>query len=169
MSIIIIDIIEEHLEEADFLSRQRGNALGDRAYNLSRFSELEERLLAHLDVLVLAESDAWNLLKPKLTEGDRGEAYAAAFVALVSGEVAYRDELTKALDQAEGPVDRTHVCGRYRAGVFRRGVCPLPLERQLIWQAIGISASSCSSPHDPCGVARRGSPQPDDDLRHGDH
>lgn len=101
---ILTDIIEEHLEDADFLCQQRGNAFGDRVYDLGRLAEIEERLLAHLDGLLLAEADAWNLLKPKLTEGDRGEAFAAAYVALASGETGYRDELINALDQAEGPV-----------------------------------------------------------------
>lgn len=101
---ILLDVIEEHLEEADFLCQQRGNALGERVYNPDRLTELEERLLAHLGGLILAEADAWNLLKPKLTEGERGEAFAAAFVALASGEAGYRDARTKALDQAEGPV-----------------------------------------------------------------
>ena len=100
----LIDIIEEHLEEADFLSQQRRNALGDRVYDLGRLADLEERLLAHLDGLLLAEGDAWTLLKPKLTEGECGEAFAAAFVSLASGEAGYRDELMKALDQAKGPV-----------------------------------------------------------------
>ena len=90
---ILIDVIEEHLEEADFLWRQRRNALGDRGYNLDRLAELEERLLAHLDGLILAEADAWDLLQPKLTEGDVGEAFAAAFVALASGEVDRRGQV----------------------------------------------------------------------------
>lgn len=101
---ILRDIVEEHLEEADFLWHQRRNALGDRVYDLGRLADLEERLLAHLDGLLLAEADGWNLLKPKLTEGDRGEAFAAAFVAMASGEAGYRADLTKALDQAQGPV-----------------------------------------------------------------
>lgn len=101
---ILLDILEEHFEEVDFLCLQRGKALSERGFDLGRLTELEERLLAHLDGLILAEGDAWNLLKPKLTEGDRGEAFAAAFVALASGEAGYSDDLTKALDQAEGPV-----------------------------------------------------------------
>lgn len=101
---ILLDVIEEHLEEADFLCQQRKNALSERGYNLGLLTELEERLQAHLEGLILAEADVWNLLKPKLFEGERGEAFAAAFVALASGESGYRDDLTKALDQAEGPV-----------------------------------------------------------------
>lgn len=103
MSMILIDIIEEQLEEADFLCQQRGNALGDRVYDLGRLADLEERLLAHLDGLLFAEPDAWDLLKLKLTKGERGEAFAAAFVAFATGETGYRNELTAALDQAEGP------------------------------------------------------------------
>ena len=52
---ILLDIVEEHLEEADFLWSHRQSVLPDRGSTLYRLAELEERLLAHLGGLVLLE------------------------------------------------------------------------------------------------------------------
>lgn len=101
---ILIDILEEHLEEADFLWQQRENALGDRAYDLDGLAELEERLLAHLDGLVLGGKEAWALLEPKLAGGEVGEVFAAAFVALESGDPERVELLQKTFGGAEGPI-----------------------------------------------------------------
>lgn len=101
---ILIDILEEHLEEADFLFHQRKNALGDRVYNLDDLAELEERLLAHLDGLVLGGKEAWTLLEPKLAEGEVGEVFAAAFVAMESGDPARVELVRKTFAEAEGAV-----------------------------------------------------------------
>jgi uncharacterized protein (TIGR02270 family) len=101
---ILLDIVEEHLEEADFLWSHRQSALADRDSTLHRLAELEERLLAHLDGLVLSEEAGWELLSPKLIEGETGEAFAAAWVALASGRSQYVDALRAALNTAKGPV-----------------------------------------------------------------
>ncbi|WDT75869.1 MAG: TIGR02270 family protein [Candidatus Manganitrophus sp.] len=101
---ILIDILEEHLEEADFLFQQRTNALTDRAYDLDGLAELEERLLAHLDGLVIGGKEAWALLEPKLAGGEVGEVFAAAFVALESGEPARIELLQKTFGEGEGPL-----------------------------------------------------------------
>lgn len=100
---ILIDILEEHLEEADFLWQQRENALKDRVYNLDDLAELEERLLAHLDGLVLGEKEAWKLLlEPKLAGGEIGEVFAAAFAALESGNAERIDLIQKMFGETEG-------------------------------------------------------------------
>jgi uncharacterized protein (TIGR02270 family) len=101
---ILIDILQEHLEEADFLFHQRENALSDRAYDLGDLAELEERLLAHLDGLVLGGKEAWEILAPKLAEGELGEVFAAGFVALESGDAARIDLVQKAFAGAEAAV-----------------------------------------------------------------
>jgi hypothetical protein len=51
---VLLNILEEHLEEADFLWSHRQSALTDRHSTLHRLAEIEERLLAHLDGLVLS-------------------------------------------------------------------------------------------------------------------
>src|SRR3989304_1971049 len=101
---ILIDILEEHLEEADFLWQQRQNALYDRVYNLNDLAELEERLLAHLDGLVLGEKEAWKLLEPKLSNGEEGEVFSAAFVALDSRDPSKIDLVNKTFLEAEDNV-----------------------------------------------------------------
>ena len=101
---ILIDILEEHIEEADFLWQQRKNALSDRAYNLGDLAELEERLFAHLDGLALGGNDAWKLLEPKLSSGEEGEVFTAAFVALDSNDSSMIDLVQKNFSDAEGNV-----------------------------------------------------------------
>lgn len=101
---ILLDIVEEHLEEADFLWSHRQSALADRGSTLRRQAELEERLLAHLDGLVLSEDAGWQFLAPKLTDGATGEAFAAAWVALASERSQYVDALLDAVSMAKGRV-----------------------------------------------------------------
>lgn len=94
------DILEEHLEEADFLYGQRQAALFDDVYDLAGLAELEERLLAHIDGLVVAGDEGWEMLEPKLAGDDPGEAFAAALAALASGVKERRDAVLAALPGA---------------------------------------------------------------------
>ena len=96
------DILEEHLEEAGFLYAQRQGALANDDYDPADLAGLEERLLAHVDGLVVAGNGAWELLADLLTSGDEGEAFTAALVALASGEADRRGELLAALGEASG-------------------------------------------------------------------
>ena len=56
-TMILLDVIEEHLEEADFLCQQRGNALGERVYNLDRLTELNiaTYILPHNSGILMAD------------------------------------------------------------------------------------------------------------------
>lgn len=101
---ILLDIVEEHLEEADFLWSHRQSALVDRHSTLHRLAEVEERLLAHLDGVVLSGEAGWELLSPKLTEEETGETFAAGWVALASGRSQCVDTLLAAVSTAKGPV-----------------------------------------------------------------
>jgi uncharacterized protein (TIGR02270 family) len=99
---ILVDILEEHLEEADFLWQQREAALDSRDYDLAELAELEERFLAHLDGLGVGGKEAWKLLLPKLEEGEEGETLAAALVGLESGR---RERIDAVLDAFSGAGD----------------------------------------------------------------
>jgi uncharacterized protein (TIGR02270 family) len=100
------DILEEHLEEAIFLYTQRRTALADDGHNLADLARLEERLLAHVDGLVVAGGEAWDLVARLLTDGDEGEAFIAALVTLAAGDPdrseQQRTELLAAFKQASG-------------------------------------------------------------------
>jgi len=79
-------LLEEHLEEADFLWDQREEALDSRDYDLDDLIGLEERLAAHVDALLIGGVPAWEMLLPALTGDAEGVRFAAACVALASGD-----------------------------------------------------------------------------------
>jgi uncharacterized protein (TIGR02270 family) len=114
------DIVEEHLDEADFLYNQWESALRSPRYNLPEIAEgPEARLLAHLDgLVVMGPRIAQEKLIPALGEGSPGRAFAAAFALLEGGrpedleavlggfasdDVAVRGALRRALSVAKNP------------------------------------------------------------------
>lgn len=101
---ILVDILEEHLEEAAFLWQARETALDSRDYDLDDLAELEERFLAHLDGLAVGGKEGWKLLRPKLAEGEAGEAAAAALVALEGGDRERIEQVRQAFPAADGEV-----------------------------------------------------------------
>ncbi|MFL5353217.1 TIGR02270 family protein [Archangium sp.] len=83
MTVPLMDIYEEHLDEASFLWVQWNRALVAPNYNLEDVSSLEERLLAHLDGLVLGgEPVATQLLLPALDSEDPPRISAALWALL---------------------------------------------------------------------------------------
>lgn len=95
-----MDVLEEHFSEAAFLWSQWERALQSPAYDLSETAELEERLLAHLDGLVLGGENAMGeLLLPALETDEAGRISAAAF-ALLAGNG--KRELEEALAVFDG-------------------------------------------------------------------
>jgi uncharacterized protein (TIGR02270 family) len=82
------DIVEEHLDEAGFLSGLWENALVAPEYTLAEVAQgPEERLLAHLDGLVVGGSKvAERLLVPGLGGDDPALVLASAWALLLSEE-----------------------------------------------------------------------------------
>lgn len=80
----MMDVLEEHLDEASFLWSQWERALVSCLHELSDIAELEERLLAHVDGLVIGgETAVSELLLPGL-ETDEPERISASALALLS-------------------------------------------------------------------------------------
>jgi uncharacterized protein (TIGR02270 family) len=83
MASLLMDIYEEHLDEASFLWVQWSRALDAPDYTLEDVASLEERLLAHLDGLVLGgEPVARELLLPALDSEDPPRISAALWALL---------------------------------------------------------------------------------------
>jgi len=83
MASMMMDVYEEHLDEAAFFWSQWEHALVAPKFNLEETSELEKRLLAHLDGLVLGgELVAEALLKPALESGESSRCSAALWSLL---------------------------------------------------------------------------------------
>lgn len=77
------DLLEQHLDEASFLWSQRQMGLLAPNWSLRELARQEERLLAHVDGLVLGgEPVAEALLRPALSAGDQARMAAAAFALL---------------------------------------------------------------------------------------
>ncbi len=98
----LLDVLEEHAEEAAFLWMQRQIAVRSWNYTLNDLRDLEERLLAHVDGLVIGKEAAAEILEPYLTGGEEGEAFAAAFVALQSANSDRMQHVFEVFAKVEG-------------------------------------------------------------------
>ena len=84
------DIFEEHLSEATFLWTQWESALVAPNHTLDDLGEWEERLLAHLDGLVLGGPPvAERLLDPALEADEPTRISAATFALVAEGEEGF--------------------------------------------------------------------------------
>lgn len=83
----IPELLEVHAEDLAFLWDQRCTAMTSRRHTLREFAELNERIEAHVQGLLIAPPEALlTLLRPRLAATDRGEAFAAAFTLLRLGQ-----------------------------------------------------------------------------------
>jgi len=103
---ILWDIYEEHLDEAAWLWGNWTESLDSAVYALGDVVVgPEERLLAHLDGLVLGgEPVAKKLLVPALTGDDLGGVAAAAWALLQAEDADHQDKVIETLATAEPPV-----------------------------------------------------------------
>jgi len=139
------DIYEEHLSEAAWLWGNWENALDSAVYALGDVAVgPEERLLAHLDGLVLGgQPVAQKLLVPALTGDDLGGIAAAAWVLVQAEDADHQDIVVEALASAEPPAQAAIGRALYlapRADLSR--LIPLfhtgaPLVRAMIFDVFG--------------------------------
>ena len=99
------DIYEEHLNEAAWLWGNWEQSLDSAVYALGDVAAgPEERLLAHLDGLVLGgQPVAQKLLLPALAGDDLGGIAAAAWALVQAEDADHQDAVIGALSSAESP------------------------------------------------------------------
>jgi uncharacterized protein (TIGR02270 family) len=112
------DVLEEHLEELAFLWGQRRAALRDPDYRIREFSDLEERITAHLRGILAVGDMALPLLEETLSEGDSLDLFAAAYSLLHFGSDTPRVRVLDAFSSATGE----------RLDWLREALCFGPLE-----------------------------------------
>lgn len=78
------DIYHQYLDNASFLWVLRSIAVDQPHYNLQDIRELEERIEAQLDGLMLSVEQSWALCEELLELHDPGELFAAAVIAFRS-------------------------------------------------------------------------------------
>src|SRR5258706_1328236 len=114
---MIIDIVDEHLEEAEILWSRRRGALRSSSLNLSRLGALEARLEAHLDGIAPGLDARLTACEDALDAGDEDRAFVAAALLLRSGAPSHAPRALEGLSR--------------RAPASRRGIlealCHLPL------------------------------------------
>jgi uncharacterized protein (TIGR02270 family) len=97
----LIELYEEHLQEASFLYEQRRALYGNPEITWKKVGEFEERLEAHIDGLVVGDKLAIEVCKTRAAEGDLGELFAAMCVFCHQDQ---RDLALAALEQLD-PAD----------------------------------------------------------------
>jgi hypothetical protein len=96
-------LLARHFEELEFLLSQRTHALGSSAFRLANLRELEERIDAHLDGLILGADETPALLQEAIGGDEPGPVAAAALTLLWLEKPAAAKLVIEALTSAEGP------------------------------------------------------------------
>ena len=78
----IPELVEHHYEELQFLWGQREFALRSPLYTLPKFLDLEQRIEAHVQGLLVAGADLIQIVEQGLTSDDPSTSFAAAYALL---------------------------------------------------------------------------------------
>jgi hypothetical protein len=111
-------LLTRHFEELEFLLAQRAVAISSPERSIEHVYELEERIDAHLDGLILGEGHAVPLLQEAVEGDDPGPVEAAAFALLWMRTRETTQLVTKALASAEPP----------KAAAICRALCHAPID-----------------------------------------
>nr|WP_281404368.1 TIGR02270 family protein [Pyxidicoccus fallax] len=141
------DVLEEHLDEAAFLWRQRERSLRSPEETLDDVASGDERrLLAHLDALCIGGGAVTRrLLLPSLEGPDETRIPPAAWVLLESGEAdllpAVLDVLAHGDDsQRKGIQQAARLCTRQELDSALRGLLPdaAPAVQRVLLAILGF-------------------------------
>jgi hypothetical protein len=94
------DIQAEHLDEVEFLFAQRTLAFRMLDLDGHDLRELDGRLCAHLDAVLMSSDEAWNTCEPALRAGPTDRAFAAGVLAFESGDEPRIAAVAAALPEA---------------------------------------------------------------------
>src|SRR5258707_9812993 len=84
--IVVPSVLHLHTEGASFLWELRSGAVATPHYSLADLAKLDNRVEGNLDGLRIAGDAGWEICKEALSGGGSGEVFAAAALALDSGD-----------------------------------------------------------------------------------
>jgi len=115
---VIPDILEEHFEELAFLWGQRQEALYSPEYTLPELLELEERIEAHVQGLLVGAENTIPFVEDGLSQDEPLEVFAASYTLLRLNIDPAARQVKDAFFQAEGP----------QLGGIREALCNGPID-----------------------------------------
>ena len=127
----IRDVLEEHLDELNFLLGQRVAALNSHVLTLRGLCDLEERIEAHVEGLLATGENILPFLLPGLEESSTSRAFASAYPLLRLGQAVATEQVWKSFTAMEGE-------GLHGLIQALCACCPVQLKTRLINQAAGI-------------------------------
>lgn len=99
----IPELLDRHAEDLAFLAGQRRDALQSPRHTLREFGELNERIEAHVQGLLVAPAQTLLArLEPQLHGDDRDEAFAAAYALLRRDAPSTQQAVLAGFGQASG-------------------------------------------------------------------
>jgi hypothetical protein len=96
-------LLAKHFEELEFLLARRAIALQSSAYRLENLHDLEERIEAHVDGLILGGQEALPLLSGAIGGDEPGPVSAAALVLLRLDQPSAAGLVIEALQSSPPP------------------------------------------------------------------
>ena len=100
---VIPDILEEHFEDLAFLWGQRQEALYSPDYTMPELRDLEERIEAHVQGLLVGGENTIGFVEDGLSQDEPLEVFAAAYTLLRLNIDSAARQVMDAFLQAEGP------------------------------------------------------------------
>lgn len=99
---LIMNMIDQHAEEAGFLALLRDQAMRAPHYDLDDVGKLDERIEAHLDGLRIAGLPGLDAVLQQLSPHAQGEVFAATVPAFETGNIAAMATLAEQVRTREG-------------------------------------------------------------------
>ena len=140
-SLVIPHIIEQHVEEAGFLWRQRSNAVNEPHYDLNDLVKLDDRVAAHLDGIVVAGEYAVGVCDATLENAGLGEIFTATVRAIVDKDQNRLDNLIALVEAAPEFLPGLYSAFGWVSAPYLQGiVAALLSSKQPLKQQVGIVA-----------------------------
>jgi hypothetical protein len=117
----LVSLLEQHYDELQMLWELRCAALNDADYTASKLAELEMRIEAHTDALVIQQAHSAPILIPALAAEERFAAFAAAYPLLCMNDSSVAHTVLEAFASGVGDA----LLG------FRDALCHGPLNHTL--------------------------------------
>jgi uncharacterized protein (TIGR02270 family) len=137
---IILEIIDQHAEEAAFLWGLRRAAVSAPHYNLQDLADLDERVEAHIDGLRVAGKYGFEACLKNLEYKEAGEVFATCILALENDDIDQLEAMYQFVENAPETIPGlVSAFGWVQPDQLQGKVNGLLVSKRSLWRRIGIS------------------------------